>query len=63
MGRFTPARPVHGKRFAVTGATSCTARLAGVRLKGRCSWLIPAGAKGKLLVVTADAKVYRFTVK
>jgi hypothetical protein len=60
---FAPARPVHGERFAVSGATRCTARLAGVLLRGRCSWLIPAGAKGKTLVVTADARVYRFSVR
>jgi len=60
---FSPARPVHAKRFSVVGAAGCTARLAGARLTGRCSWLIPAAARGRTLVVTADAKTYRFVVR
>jgi len=60
---FAPAQPVHGRRFAVAGGASCTARVGTLRLRGRCAWTIPATAKGKTLVVTVDAKTYRFRVR
>jgi hypothetical protein len=60
---FTPAQPVHGKKFTVAGAATCTARIGITRLKGRCAWTIPAIAKGKTLVVTAGGVTYRFRVR
>lgn len=61
--RFTPAQPVHGRAFAVTGATSCKATLRGKRLPGACRWAIPAKARGATLVVVANARTYRFRVR
>jgi hypothetical protein len=60
---FSPARPVHGRKFAVTGAAACSARIAAVKLRGHCVWTIPANAKGKTLVVTAGGTTYRFRVR
>jgi hypothetical protein len=66
--RFTAARPVHGKRFAVAkvrtvlsngrnpvAKATCAATLAGKALAGGCAWKIPASGKGKRLVVTVRA--------
>jgi hypothetical protein len=66
--RFSTARPVHGKRFALTRATAvlsngrsratsatCSATLAGKPLGSGCAWRIPTSAKGKRLVVTIHA--------
>jgi len=66
--RFSAARPVHGKRFALVRATAvlsdgrsrttratCSATLAGKQLGTACAWQIPAAAKGKRLVVTIRA--------
>ena len=67
--RFAPAKPKHGKvfRLATTNlrlddgtvvkadSITCVAKLNGKRLAGRCSWRIPANAKGKQLVVTLTA--------
>jgi hypothetical protein len=60
---FTPAQPVHARRFAVVGGTTCAARIGAAKLRGRCAWAIPPTAKGKTLVVTVDAKTYRFRVR
>ncbi len=67
--RFTPAKPKHGKPFrlaattlrlddgtVVSGTISCVAKLNGKRLAGRCSWRVPANARGKRLVVTLTAR-------
>lgn len=68
--KFAPAKPKHGKVFrlattnlrlddgAVVKADSitCVAKLNGKRLAGRCSWRIPANAKGKRLAVTLTAR-------
>jgi hypothetical protein len=35
---------------------TCVAKLNGKRLAGRCSWRIPAIARGKRLVVTLAAR-------
>jgi hypothetical protein len=71
---FTPARPVHGRRFAVKsvngklstggsrrlGGASCVGRLAGKRLAGGCGWRIPSDARGRrLLVILRAAGVSR----
>ena len=67
--KFAPAKPKHGKvfRLATTNlrlddgtvvkadSITCVAKLNGKRLAGRCSWRIPANAKGKRLVVTLTA--------
>jgi len=67
--KFAPAKPKHGKvfRLATTNlrlddgtvvkadSITCVAKLNGKRLAGRCSWRIPANAKGKQLVVTLTA--------
>jgi hypothetical protein len=60
---FAPERPVHGRAFSATGASSCTAKLAGKKLRGACRWTIPVSARGKQLMVVADAKTYRFRVR
>ena len=59
----TPTQPVHGRKFKITGATTCTARIGTARLKGRCAWTIPLTAKGKTLVVTAGGARYRVRVR
>lgn len=79
--RFAPRSPVHGRRFAVTrviaglstggtraaAASLCVARLSGTPLKGRCSWRIPFGGRGKRLIVTVSvegvARRYAFAVR
>src|SRR4051812_29420722 len=43
--QFTPAQPVHGRLFAVTGASGCRAKLRGKTLHGVCRWKIPANAR------------------
>jgi hypothetical protein len=67
--KFAPAKPKHGKvfRLATTNlrlddgtvvkadSITCVAKLNGKRLAGRCSWRVPANAKGKQLVVTLTA--------
>lgn len=66
--KFAPAKPKHGKPFRLSGTTlrvedgtvvkgtiTCVAKLDGKRLAGRCSWRIPANARGKRLVVTLTA--------
>lgn len=68
--KFAPAKPKHGKvfRLATTNlrlddgtvvkadSITCVAKLNGKRLAGRCSWRIPANARGKQLVVTLTAR-------
>jgi hypothetical protein len=68
--KFAPAKPKHGKvfRLATTNlrlddgtvvkadSITCVAKLSGKRLAGRCSWRIPANAKGKQLSVTLTAR-------
>lgn len=68
--RFAPAKPKAGKVFRLAGTTlrledetivkadsiTCVAKLNGKRLAGRCSWRIPANARGKRLVVTLTAR-------
>ena len=61
--RFTPAQPVHGRVFTVSGAARCKAKLRGRPLPGSCRWKIPANARGASLVVVADARTYRFRVR
>jgi hypothetical protein len=69
QARFAPAKPKHGKPFRlastnlrledgtlVKGTITCVAKLNGKRLAGRCSWRIPANARGKRLVVTLSAR-------
>ncbi len=67
--RFAPAKPKAGKVFRLAGTTlrledgstvkadsiTCVAKLNGKRLAGRCSWRIPANARGKRLAVTLTA--------
>ena len=66
--RFAPAQPRAGHVFrlaqttlrlddgtVVNGTITCVAKLNGKRLAGRCSWRIPANARGKRLVVTLTA--------
>jgi hypothetical protein len=67
--KFAPAKPRHGKLFRLATANlrlddgavvkadsiTCVAKLNGKRLAGRCSWRIPANAKGKRLAVTLTA--------
>jgi hypothetical protein len=65
---FSPAAPVHGRRFAVVapGAT-CSATLAGAKLARGCTWRIPSGARGKRLrvvvSVAGSTRVYSFRVR
>jgi hypothetical protein len=71
---------VHGTGFGVKGVTAglstgtsrrvsatCTARLAGTRLAGRCSWRIPLYAERKRLSITVRAgglsRSYTFRVR
>lgn len=61
--RFAPAQPVHGRAFAVNGATACKATLRGKRLAGACRWRIPPDARGGALVVVANGRTYRFRVR
>jgi hypothetical protein len=70
VARFLPAKPKHGKPFRLSGTTlrvedgtvvradsiTCVAKLNGKRIAGRCSWRIPANARGKRLVVTLTAR-------
>jgi hypothetical protein len=69
QAQFAPAKPKHGKPFrlasttlrledgaVVKGTITCVAKLNGKRLAGRCSWRIPANARGKRLVVTLSAR-------
>jgi hypothetical protein len=68
VAHFSPTKPKHGKPFRLAGTTlrvedgsivkgtiTCVAKLNGKRLAGRCSWRIPANARGKRLVVTLTA--------
>ena len=71
--RFSPAKPKAGRPFRLAATTlrvedgtrvkadsiTCVAKLNGRRLAGRCSWRIPASAKGKRLVVTLTAHYKR----
>src|SRR4051812_7250388 len=59
---FTPGHPVHGRRFTVNGASSCSARIGTKRLVGRCTWTIPASAKGKTLVLAVNGRTYRLRI-
>jgi len=66
---FSPAKPKAGKVFRLAGtmlrlsngtivkadSILCVARLNGKRLAGRCSWRIPASARGKRLTVLLTA--------
>ena len=66
---FSPAKPRPGKVFRLAGTTlrlddgttvkadsiTCVAKLNGKRLAGRCSWRIPASARGRHLTVTLTA--------
>ena len=54
---------MHGRAFAVTGATTCKATLRGKRLAGACRWAIPPEARGATLVVVANGRTYRFRVR
>jgi hypothetical protein len=68
--RFSPAKPKAGRPFRLARTTlrieggpivkpdaiTCVAALDGKRLTGRCSWRIPASARGKRLVVTLSAR-------
>ena len=70
VARFLPAKPKHGKPFRLSGTTlrvedgtvvradsiTCVAKLNGKRIAGRCSWRIPANARGKRLAVTLTAR-------
>src|SRR6266540_1565040 len=67
--RFSPAKPKAARPFRLASTTlrledgtrvkadsiACVAKLNGRRLAGRCSWRIPASARGKRLVVTLAA--------
>jgi hypothetical protein len=65
--RFTPARPVAGKRFAVVepGTSSCRASIRGraIRPLRRCAWRIPKTAAGKRLTVSVGPRRYTFRVR
>jgi hypothetical protein len=61
--RFAPAQPVHGRVFAVVGATTCRAKLAGKALSQGCRWRLPAKARGAQLTVVANGRTYRFRVR
>jgi hypothetical protein len=70
VAHSSPTKPKHGKPFRLTGTTlrvedgtivkadsiTCVAKLNGKRLAGRCSWRVPANARGKRLVVTLTAR-------
>jgi hypothetical protein len=70
VAHFSPAKPKHGKPFRLAATTlrvedgtvvkadsiTCVAKLNGKRLAGRCSWRIPANARGQRLVVTLTAR-------
>jgi hypothetical protein len=65
--RFSPARPVAGKRFGVVrpGSASCRATIKGKALRPvrRCAWLVPKRAAGKRLAVVVRSKRYAFVVR
>lgn len=65
--RFSPARPMSGKRFAVVqpGSARCVATIAKKALRsiGRCAWRIPARAAGKRLKVVVGSRTYVFVVR
>lgn len=65
--RFSPARPVTGKRFAVVQPRSarCVATIAkkALRSTGRCAWRIPARAAGRRLKVVVGSRTYVFVVR
>ena len=65
--RFSPARPVAGKRFAVVqpGSARCVATIAKKPLRpvGRCAWRVPARAAGKRLKVVVGSRTYVFVVR
>jgi hypothetical protein len=68
--KFSPTLPRHGHAFRLAATTlrledgsvvkadsiTCRATLNGKRLAGRCSWRIPANARGKRLVVYLTAR-------
>lgn len=61
--QFTPAQPVHGRVFVVTGAVGCKAKLRGKTLPGACRWKIPADARGAQLILIVGGQTYRFRVR
>jgi hypothetical protein len=65
--RFSPARPVAGKRFGVVrpGSATCRASIRGRALRPvrRCAWLIPKRAAGKRLTVVVRSRRYVFVVR
>ncbi len=65
--RFSPARPVAGKRFGVVrpGSATCKATFKGKTLRPlrRCTWLIPKGTAGKRLTVVVRSRKYVFVVR
>ena len=65
--RFSPARPVAGKRFGVIhpGSATCKASIRGqaLRPRRRCSWLIPKSAAGKRLTVVVRSRKHIFVVR
>ena len=65
--RFSPAKPVAGKRFAVVqpGSARCRASISGrtLRPRRRCAWRIPKTAAGKRLAVLVGTTRYVFVVR
>jgi hypothetical protein len=65
--RFSPARPVAGKRFGVVrpGSATCKASIRGKALRPlrRCTWLIPKRAAGKRLAVVVRGRKHVFVVR
>jgi hypothetical protein len=65
--RFSPAKPVAGKRFAVVqpGSARCRASISGRTLRPlrRCAWRIPKTAAGKRLAVLVGTTRYVFVVR
>ena len=65
--RFSPARPVAGKRFSVVrpGSATCRASIRGKALRPlrRCAWLIPRSAAGKRLTVVVRSRKYVLVVR
>jgi hypothetical protein len=64
---FVPTTPHAGKAFRAVGkGIRCRATLAGHRLRRGCRWSLPAGSRGKRLVVTvsnASGRSKRFVFK
>ena len=65
--RFSPARPVAGKRFSVVrpGSATCRASIRGKALRPlrRCAWLVPRSAAGKRLTVVVRSRKYVLVVR